>query len=225
MISRRIAVLVLFACVADVAAQEGRTIPGWGMVIDPDGDCDIREDGGKLTIRVPGKAHDFAGELQRWNAPRVLRPVKGDFVLEVKVSGELKPSDTSTIETRRPYNGAGLMVMKDKNNHVSLHRGAVELNGMVRQYANFELRKDADLVISRYELELENKDAYLRLKRDGDKFYAEASYDGQTWQRYDEPIVVEFPAEVQVGVLAVNSSNEPFRCTLDNFKVFTLSNK
>lgn len=199
--------------------KTGKAIAGWGTIIDPDGDCQITAVKGQVTIQVPGKAHDFAGELRRWNAPRILSPVNGDFVVEVKVGGELKPSDTSTIEGRRSYHGAGLMVVKDKDNHVSLHRGAVHLDNGVRHYANFELRKEAELVVSRFELELEAKDTYLRLRRKGDKFYAEASQDGETWKAYEEPITAEFPAEVQVGVLAVNSSDRPFRCVLEGLKV------
>src|SRR5258707_763187 len=77
------------------------TIKGWGDVIDPDKDCQVRLDDGKVIVKVPGSAHDFAGELQRWNAPRVLSEVKGDFILDVQVSGEFKPVEASTIATRR----------------------------------------------------------------------------------------------------------------------------
>ncbi len=213
----------LLACLLSLAVpvddRPGKAIAGWGEIIDPDGDCQITAVKGKVTIQVPGKAHDFAGELQRWNAPRVLSPVKGDFIVEVKVGGELKPSDTSTIPGRRSYNGAGLMIIKDKDNHVSLHHGAVHLDNGVRHYANFELRKDAELVVSRFELDLEDKEVYLRIRRQGDKFSAQASHDGVTWKSYDEPITVEFPEEVQVGVEAVNSSDRPFRCVLEGFKV------
>jgi regulation of enolase protein 1 (concanavalin A-like superfamily) len=192
---------------------------GWGQVIDPDGDCKIQFDKEGVTISVPGAAHDFAGELKRWNAPRVLTPAQGDFVVEVKVSGELQPSGQSTIRGRRSYNGAGIMVLMDKDNHVSLHRGAVHLGNKIRHYANFELRKDAELVVSRFAVELEAKDTFLKLKREGNKFYAMASHDAKTWKSYDEPITVAFPENVRLGVLAVNSSDQPFRCKLDEFKV------
>jgi hypothetical protein len=119
-----------------------RPITGWGDLIDPDRDCQVQVQEGKVTVKVPGTAHDFAAELQRWNAPRILSEVKGDFIVDVQVAGEFKPVEASTIETRRSYNGAGLLVAKDRNNYVSLHRGAVNLGNRVRQYANFELRKD-----------------------------------------------------------------------------------
>jgi hypothetical protein len=84
---------------AGLAADQGPmlSIKGWGDIIDPDKDCTIGVEGEKVTVRVPGTAHDFAGELGRWNAPRVLSPAHGDFIIEVKVIGKFKPVDESTI--------------------------------------------------------------------------------------------------------------------------------
>ena len=105
---RRAALLTVAACLLVLAARAdekpGTRLKGWGEVIDPDRDCHISLDRDKVTVKVPGKAHDFAAELQRWNAPRILSEVGGDFIAEVKVSGQFKPSATSTIEGRRSYN-------------------------------------------------------------------------------------------------------------------------
>ncbi len=200
--------------------RQGNSFKGWGSVIDPDRDCEITLKGDAVTFKLPGTAHDFAAELQRWNAPRILSDVTGDFIVEVKVAGEFQPSETSTIETRQPYNGGGLLLVKDRDNYVSLHRGAVELNGQVRQYANFELRKDAELAISRSELGLDDKDAYLRIERRGNKIFALASHDGIQWKSYEEPIIFDFPETAQLGVEVVNSSNKPFTCMMEGFTVF-----
>jgi hypothetical protein len=213
-------VACLLALAAHAAEKSGAKLKGWGELIDPDGDCKVALDGGKLTVQVPGTAHDLSAELQRRNAPRVLGEVRGDFIAEVRVGGEFKPSDTSTVDSRRPYNGAGLLLFKDDDNYISLHRGAVTLNTGVRQYLNFELRKDGGLVVSRYEVELEDKDAYLRLERRGDKVYALTSPDGLHWKAYDDPIEVEFPAALRLGVVVVNSSDRPFACALDGYAVF-----
>jgi regulation of enolase protein 1 (concanavalin A-like superfamily) len=216
-----VALLVcLFLVGVGAAEQPARKVPGFGDLYDPDKDCDVGLGVAKLTVKVPSKAHDFAAELQRWNAPRVLSPAQGDFILEVKVGGELKPGENSTIPGRRPYHGAGLLLVKDKNNYVSLHRGAVYLDNRVRHYANFELRKDGDLAVSHYEVELEEQDTYLRVERRGSKFYALASHDGVHWKAYDEPIDVDFPAALRVGVEAVSSSDQPFRCTFEGLAIF-----
>ncbi len=127
---KRVAILILvvtFAlCAATRAAEKplAMSIHGWGNVVDPDGDSQIDLDGAKVKITVPGSPHDFAAELQQWNAPRILRSVRGDFIAEVKISGTFDPKGESTIEGRKPYNGAGLLVIADNDNHVSLQRAA-----------------------------------------------------------------------------------------------------
>ena len=220
--SRRLLLIAVgLLSIAGVAADKGPVlaIKGWGDIIDPDNDCTVKVEGEKVTVNVPATAHDFAGELGRWNAPRVLSTIRGDFIIEVKVSGTFKPIDQSTIAERRSYNGAGLMLIKDPKNHISLHRGTVYLEDKIRHYANFELRRDAELVISRYEMDLDEKDTFLRLERRGKQFYGMASHDGINWKSY-EPIEADFPEELSAGVEAVNSSKEPFACGFAGLTIF-----
>jgi regulation of enolase protein 1 (concanavalin A-like superfamily) len=204
-------------------AAPALVITGWGTVINPDGDCKFEADKGRVTVSVPGTAHDFAGELKRWNAPRVMFGVKGDFILEVKVSGKFDPVAESTIEGRRSYNGGGILLVKDKDNHLSLQRGAVHLDDKVRHYANFELRRGAELDISLYEIELEDKDVYLRVERRGKKVYGMVSHDGVTWKSYD-PIEVDFPASLEAGVEVINSAKAPFKCSFEGLSLFRKTN-
>jgi len=37
---------------------------------------------------------------------------------------------------------------------------------------------------------------------------------------YDEPITVDFPAELRIGVVAVSSSDQPLACSFEGFGVF-----
>jgi regulation of enolase protein 1 (concanavalin A-like superfamily) len=225
----RIASLALLACLLALSATAGEKgkgakpaqhLPGWGEASDPDRDCDVTLVKGKVVVKVPGKAHDFAADIQRWNAPRILSPVKGDCIVEVKVCGELKPAATSTIDGRRLYHGAGLLLVKDDDNYISLHRGAVYINDSVRHYANFELRKGGQLTVSRFEVDLDAQDTYLRVERRGDKFYALASHDGVHWKVYDEPIEAELSEELRVGVVVVSSSDQPLACTFEGLAIF-----
>jgi regulation of enolase protein 1 (concanavalin A-like superfamily) len=194
-------------------------IRGWGEFVDSDSDCPISVNGRKVVIKVPDAAHDFAGELNRWNAPRIIRDAKGDFIIDVKVSGQFKPVDGSNIPPRRSYNGGGILLIKDKNNHVSLQRGAVYLDGKVRHYLNFELRKDGELATSLYEVDLEDGDVQLRLERRGKKVYGMGSNDGIKWKSYD-PIEVDLPDELTVAIAAINSSKAPFACAFEDFAIF-----
>src|SRR5437763_144727 len=65
-------------------------VTGGNKPVDPDGDCRFDRDGDKLTISIPGKDQTlYDSEL---NAPRLLRDVAGDFVVEVRVSGMFEPT-------------------------------------------------------------------------------------------------------------------------------------
>jgi regulation of enolase protein 1 (concanavalin A-like superfamily) len=95
----------------------------------------------------------------------------------------------------------------------------VNLDGRVRHYSNFELRRNAELVTSLYEIELEDRDVVLRVERRGDKVYGLASHDGVTWKAYD-PIEVDFPPALEVGVVGISSSREPFACAFEGLALF-----
>src|SRR5262249_56173604 len=73
------------------ASKEAAAFRGgeWGRPIDPDKDCKFTFAKGALTVGAPGKDHDY--ERPGDNAPRVLRPVRGDFAAEVRVRGECRP--------------------------------------------------------------------------------------------------------------------------------------
>src|SRR5690349_15324644 len=87
--------------------RPGVSIPGWGRAIDPDGDCQVRLDADRLVFDVPGVEHNLTAETGKLNAPRVLRPIEGDFIIEVRVLGAVRPGAVSTAEDSIPYHGAG----------------------------------------------------------------------------------------------------------------------
>jgi hypothetical protein len=111
--------LLLLALVGSAASSVGtdaeklQTIPVWGEVIDPDGDCDFAFDKGTLKVSIPGKDHALAMERGQINAPRVLQEVKGDFVAQVRVSGDFASGTTSLVGERRAFRGAGLVLWQD----------------------------------------------------------------------------------------------------------------
>ena len=61
----------------------------WGEVIDPDGDCELKLQAGDLVCDVPGTLHDLNIDIEKNNAPRVVRVVDGDFVATVQGRREL----------------------------------------------------------------------------------------------------------------------------------------
>ena len=70
------------------ADKPAQTIPGFGTVVDPDGDCRF-DDRVKLTIRVPNTLHGLTYRPEpgqsKLNAPRLVQDVKGDFQFVIKV--------------------------------------------------------------------------------------------------------------------------------------------
>lgn len=213
--------LSMAACLAaaDVPPKP-QFIKGWGKAIDPKGDCQIKADGDQVVFSVNG-AHDLSVELSTpLDAPRVLQDIQGDFIAQVKVSGVLRPRAPSTIPTRRPYTGAGLLLWLDEKNYVRLERAAMEADGQVYDYLSFEQRKDGQLDMGQpQQLGLQADAVVIRLERRGGKLYGLASYDRQQWVGYP-PLEVKLPEKLQLGVAAVSSSGAPFTPRFSEFEVY-----
>jgi len=216
-----VVVLGLGVSVAAPAPEDKSDVKGWGQAFDPDKDCKFQAEKGGLTIVVPGKDHDLGIERNVMNAPRVLRPVEGDFIVQVKVSGKFEPGDPDT-DQRAAFNGAGLLVMKDDRNYVRLERATYHRGGAPTIYTVFEVRKDGELerFAQGEDFPLEaDKDTYLRVERRGDKIFGAVSQDKDKWH-YMSPRPVELPKELKVGLGAVNTSKAEFAPRFDEFKLF-----
>jgi regulation of enolase protein 1 (concanavalin A-like superfamily) len=203
-----------------VAAPPGE-LGEWGKAIDPDKDCQFNVEKNQLTIRVPGSAHDLSAELGIMNGPRVLQEIEGDFIIQVKLGGDIKLGDP-LVPGRAPYQGAGLILMKDDNTYIRMERGALPGFFGKSVYGNFELRVNGQ--IERFgttgDAELEDKKAtMLRLERRGNKVLGAISQEPDTW-RYLPAKSVELPPKIKVGVAAVNASNAVFAAEFSELTVF-----
>jgi regulation of enolase protein 1 (concanavalin A-like superfamily) len=201
-------------------------IAGWGKLVDPDGDCKFFVAEGELLISVPGATgpHDLAAEIQVINAPRVLQPVRGDFVLQVVVDGRFGPGDQSTLPGRTGYNGAGLVVMTDSNNVICLARAVVKRDGSgAEHYANFEMRAHGE--IERLGQTDDNPlpatgPVFLRLERREQKILGAISEDGVHWHKLPaKELPSDWPDEMQAGVVAISTSKMEFDPRFSKFQV------
>jgi regulation of enolase protein 1 (concanavalin A-like superfamily) len=202
---------------SEASAQE---VPGWGRVLDPSRDTDVTLDleRDRLTIRVPGTPHVLSAEVPQlpMNAPRVMRPIRGDFTAGVHVLGRIEPGWLRTTHYA-PYHGAGLIVWQDPSNYLRLERAVGVINGLRHPYINYELREDGRLAVSRG-ITTEDRPLYLKLQRQGGAFWARYSRDGRRWVelgRVDAP----FAERVAVGVVAVNSSQRTLSADLERLRV------
>ena len=216
---------------ASVPVDPTPPVGPWGPPIDPDGDCTVSLGPGprSATIRVPGKAHLLSVQLGRVNAPRVLRDVRGDFEVRVRVAGVESPSGRNTMKAFLPYHGAGLLIWQDPKNYIRLE-SATELRppaGVTDfrrakpfRYANFESWKDGRLVSSNG-LKIDDKTTYLRLQRIGGVVHASFGPDSVVWTPF-APLNAALDDRLQVGLTAISTAEKPLVADFKDFQVIPI---
>jgi regulation of enolase protein 1 (concanavalin A-like superfamily) len=203
-----------------------QTISGWGNVIDPDGDCAITAGDGKVMVEVPGRTHDLSSYhsiYKKRNAPRILQEIEGDFTVQVKVTGTFDPGAHSTLPEADPFNGAGLLLWADNENFLRLERNVWTTpdGGHSSYQPLFEYWKNnTDLTPGTPSSTpfFTGSSTCLRLTRQGNQVRAAVSSDGVNWIETD-PVTVQFPAKINVGVDAINTSKQPFSVEFTEFKL------
>jgi regulation of enolase protein 1 (concanavalin A-like superfamily) len=198
----------------------GKKLPGWGLAIDPDKDCKFVPEAKAIALEVPGTLHDLHPDTAVLNAPRVMRAVEGDFLVTVKVTGAFQPGGKSTNPKGVPYNGAGILIWSDSDNFIRLERGALLRGGKVITVVAFEEREGGARGAVHNEL-FKAGTSYLRLQRKGSRILGAVSTDGTNWKNL-QPIDTVWPANLKVGLAAINSSSETFAV---RFEEFTLKAK
>jgi regulation of enolase protein 1 (concanavalin A-like superfamily) len=195
-------------------------------VTDPDGDCKVKAQGDRLTMTVPASHHNLH---PGWgmNAPRVLQDVEGDFTVEVKVTGDFKPTDESSWEGSRPFIGAGLLIWQDAKNLLRVERNAIrapEQNltfcypPLIEYYWDGEYQ-DTNPEAAR-DAFFKDRSTYLRLQRRGDTVKVSLSHDGKKWI-VAKQVRVRFAKKVKVGVAAISTSNKPFAVEFTELRIAT----
>jgi WD40 repeat protein len=205
--------------------QVTQTIPGWGDVINSNGDCTIAPTGDKVTVTVPGTVHDLTDTSvqEGRSAPRILRSVEGDFLLQVRVTGDFNPGQVSASPGKTAFNGAGLLLWIDHENYIRLERNIwSEGTGSLRCYPPlFEYwRNGKNMNTNPPAIDasfFKGRSTYLRLERRQGTIRAACSHDGKEWITLP-PLDVDLPPTVRVGVAAVNTSREPFTVEFDELK-------
>ena len=213
---------------ADELTPTKQPVEGWGVALNPAGDCTWKPNGGKLTITVPGsdRPHDLSPELDNMTAPRVVQPVKGDFIIQVRVDGSFQPGSESTQPGRTGYTGAGLVVFADEANFVRIERATLHgQGGEPMAYTNFELRVDGkpEMFGNTGDIRTEkDKPTWLRLERKGQRRLGAMSHDGEHWSA-GEPKELRAEAwtrnDIVAGVAAVSTSRLPFSPTFSALSI------
>jgi regulation of enolase protein 1 (concanavalin A-like superfamily) len=214
-----------------------QVVKGWGEVTDPDSDCKVTAEAGKVTISMSGGQHDLWPEKNKMgkvNAPRILQEVEGDFVVTVKVTGSIKPQKGSMVPklaSGGPFQGGCLLIWQDDNNFLRFDRCGVYSASKDKNLAFFYLQafKDAKRVTDKESKKVINlfkegqldEDGHLRLERKEGKIYPSFSQDrGKTWLVLSPSSVsTDLPQKVKVGVGAVNNTTKAFSAQFQEFEV------
>jgi regulation of enolase protein 1 (concanavalin A-like superfamily) len=172
--------------------------PAWEW-IDPTGDCNYKllpPSGLQITAR-----HDWYPS-SNCNAPRLLRSISGDFAIETKIYH---------VEGR--VNSGGLLVWKDEDNYLRFEMRSNPGEGEVR----FE-GKVQEIYLHPGRGYLETKTLILRLERQGHRFCAYCSVDGENWLTCGW---VDLPMDdpIQVGIHALCATPLAISTRFEYFKV------
>jgi regulation of enolase protein 1 (concanavalin A-like superfamily) len=240
MLPVRLALFVAFTLSVLVAAalaggeQPVQKIKGWGEAFDPEKDTKFSEDKGKLTIAIPADAHrDMWAGNGKITSPRVLQEVEGNFVVQVKVLGVIRPEKDSLIPktpSTTPFQAATLLIWKDDKTFIRLERCGnfspktnknVSFCYLQAFQNNRRLTDKTSRKVVEATAKADDKETVLRLERRDDKFYSSFSQDdGKTWTDLPiNPFVMDLPKKLKVGVAACNASTKGLTVEFEGLKV------
>lgn len=195
------------------------TVDPLGLLVDPMRDCRTRvEEDGALSIIVPNQPHIYDPDAKIVSAPRALVEVDGDFMAEVKVSGEIKPGTKPVAKAAFTFQGAGLVLWQDEGNYVRFERTSLysvqtgPLNQLLVENCK-EGRMGQRVFIT-----TKPQPLLLRMARKGTLLTCTYSYDGKTWlpAKKWEP---GMSARVNVGISASNLSPRSFTARFEDLRI------
>lgn len=194
----------------------------WGTFVDPLRQAEARELEDGVLIWVPPGLYDLSVEVGRTTAPRLLRPVEGDFVAEVDVGKVSEALGRRNPSERRGFHGAGLLLWMDGQNYVRLESATYREGGIMGsvRYVLFEQRAGGELVggLDSGRFALKDAPTSLRLERRGTELRAFARQGNEAWREVGRKEVV-LPRVVHIGVAAVNTAGSRLPATFRNFRV------
>ena len=206
-------VLVLLAGGLPAAAAEDvkplETVKGWGLVVDPLGDCTFSHEEGKFTIKVPGAYHDLWPVKGKVNAPLVLQEVAGDFTMEVLIEEVTKAEpDTALpgLASTASFHAGSLVIWQDAKNFVRFDRTDMNKDGRATTACYLHIFQDGERTASLAPA-VPDRPTHLRLTRKGDRITVAYSQDGaKTWTSLAEQKAA-LADKVKAGVSALNSTS------------------
>ncbi len=199
----------------------------WGKLSDPDKNCKFIRGRDSLTIEMPGADHDFDLRRDRLNAPCLLREIEGDFVMQVRVRIDCRPSAESTVTGQPPSVSGGFLIVLPANACIRLEYGVRSQGPGTKGYIAL---KERDVLGGQmncvgderwkgWPLGAKAENAYLRLERRGHILYFSLGPDGEKWTSLTGHLTKEIPAKLKIGLAAYSTLSEPSKARFDEFKL------
>jgi regulation of enolase protein 1 (concanavalin A-like superfamily) len=199
-----------------------------GPLIDPlkqtVKDCELRKNGPTLTIQVPPGVRLLSPELGTKSSAMALADVEGDFIAQVKVTGNMVPGTEPPRWRGKDllpgaYQGAGLILWQDPKNYVRLERSARTARNRVAlsSEALLEIVKGGRTVGYVYP-PVPERPLLVRIQRFKGALSFMYGTDGKQWISHPKLAVV-FPSRVQVGLVASNMSKQPLLAQFEDLEL------
>jgi regulation of enolase protein 1 (concanavalin A-like superfamily) len=216
---------------SELASKVKKALGRLGSLIDPDKDCTMTRNENGVKITIPGKLHTLSPQLvdrktkkATKNAPMMLSPVQGDFLIHVRVVGNMRPGTESVPDPTKvgknlpiTFNGAGIVLWQDKDNYIRLERTTGTTGGPTLVYRLLvEVCKNGKEAGRPYYIDVPDGPMSVAMIRKDGGIRCLFGNDGRQWTVLQE-IAEEFPDKLQIGLLGVNISKKPFTAQFENF--------
>ncbi len=179
-----------------------------------------------FAIPVAELIRMLSNELDVRNAPMTLAEVDGDFVAQVRVTGNMIPgTDPPKFKGKNvlpgTYQGAGVLLWQDTKNYILVERSVTTKRGQVVLATKVlvEIIKGGKSMAS-FSVNTPEGPLYLRLQRINGALAFLFGPDGKRWIT-SRKLAVIFPAKVQVGIVACNMSKQPLSARFEEFVLVT----
>ena len=212
--------------VAPKAAVVEPRVESWGLlaVANLPDDCQLKPEGPRLLISIPGSLHVLSPQLHKFNAPRLLSTIKGDFTALVAVTGGIMPgTDPLPLADGQPplpftFQSAGLLAWVDEANYLRLERTSIYNTVEGKRYHHVLVENCRDGKLKSEFRDARDAALTLRFERRGSEMRCSYNPDGRNWLEVKRQNV-GFPGELKVGVSASNLSTKPFSAHLEDFQI------
>ena len=177
-----------------------------GTVENPIGAGIFKMEDGTLSIDVAPKNSDYNIE-QQMTAPRVMNEVEGDFSFEATIAPTPKHSWSSAELLLAAGADYYLRLGLASNNHRMQFTHDYAERGWAPGMPGLEAKRDL------------TKPIRIRLVRRGRFLTIAHQQEEGEWTEFDPLNFQHWPAKIQVGVVALNTSDEPFTAVFSDVKL------